>query len=103
MPAPMTVTRNAMALLVTTHMTSSAAPLLPDCNTFVVGKKRVRYVSNRSITDSNLAITRAIIVIHGGYRVPEEYYAPILVAMEANRDLQRHWRPKTLVLAPHFQ
>jgi len=101
MPALMTLTRTVLSVAVC--LASSAAPLAQDCNAIVMGKKRVKYLSNRSINDTNPAITRAIIVIHGGYRIPAEYYAPILVAMEANRDLERNWRRKTLVLAPHFQ
>src|SRR5262245_51753842 len=86
-------------------VTSWAAVLAKagDCSTLLVGNKRVPYLSNRPLTTTNAAITRAIIVIHGGYRVPEEYYAPILVALVSHPDLAQRWRGRTLVLAPHFQ
>jgi pimeloyl-ACP methyl ester carboxylesterase len=48
-------------------------------------------------------VTRAIIVVHGGYRIPEEYYAPIVATMPSGPDPAQDWRRKTIVLAPHFQ
>src|ERR1051325_152158 len=74
-----------------------------DCNTILLGGKNLSYLSNVPLTVTNAGITRAVIVIHGGYRVPEEYYAPILVALASNPELVKTWRRKTLVLAPHFQ
>jgi hypothetical protein len=87
------------------HLTSPtiAAQEARDCNTILIGAKRAPYLSNRSLDNTNPAITRAIIVIHGGYRIPEEYYAPILVALVANADLEQNWRRRTIVLAPNFQ
>jgi hypothetical protein len=35
--------------------------------------------------------------------VPEEYYAPLLVALVSHPDLESTWRRRTIVLAPHFQ
>lgn len=102
----MRLIRSALILFgAAAHLTfpTGAAEAARDCNTILIGNKRVPYLSNRSLNDTNPAITRAIIVIHGGYRIPEEYYAPILVALAANRDLEHNWRRKTLVLAPHFQ
>lgn len=74
-----------------------------ECSSIVLGGKKVPYLFNFPLATANPAITRAIIVIHGGYRVPEEYYAPILVALASDPELVRTWRRKTLVLAPHFQ
>ena len=92
-----------LGMAVCQNVTSSAAEWVRDCNTFLVGNKRVPYLSNRPLQETNPAIVRAIIVIHGGYRIPEEYYAPILVALVAKPDLEVNWRPRTIVLAPHFQ
>jgi hypothetical protein len=106
MRSTITPTKSVLAVLGVAALLGSAttaAPAVRDCNTLLIGSKRVPYLSNRSLDEPNAAITRAIIVIHGGYRIPEEYYAPILVAMAANRDLERNWRRRTLVLAPHFQ
>jgi hypothetical protein len=72
-------------------------------DSFLTGGKRAPFLCSRSLTETNPAITRAIIVIHGGYRVPEEYYAPILVALVARPELQNTWRRRTIVLAPYFQ
>src|SRR5262245_14939188 len=74
-----------------------------ECNTILIGDKRVPYLANRSFMETNPAISRAIIVIHGGYRIPEEYYAPILVALASRLELEKTWRRRTIVLAPHFQ
>ena len=95
----MTILKVALALVSLTGVAAEAG----DCNAILIGDKRVPCLSNRSLTATNPAITRAIIVIHGGYRIPEEYYAPILVAMAARPDLEKYWRPRTIVLAPHFQ
>lgn len=72
-------------------------------STLIVGGKKVGYLCTCSLTNPNPAIERAILVIHGGYRIPEEYYAPILAAMAANPVRRQNWRRKTIVLAPHFQ
>jgi pimeloyl-ACP methyl ester carboxylesterase len=74
-----------------------------DCDSILIGNKRVTCLANRSLLETNPAILRAIIVIHGGYRIPEEYYAPILVALAARPDLENYWRSRTIVLAPHFK
>jgi len=106
MQSPLTLTRSVLAVFVLAVCWTSGtdtAPAAPGGNSFVIGNKKAPYLSNRSLDQTNPAITRAILVIHGGYRIPEEYYAPILVALAANRDLERNWRRKTLVLAPHFQ
>ncbi|HXS82793.1 MAG TPA: hypothetical protein VN896_08735 [Methylomirabilota bacterium] len=89
----------AILVPVTTHAVSEGR----GCSSLVIGSKRVPYLSNRALTVANPAITRAVIVIHGGYRVPEEYYAPILVALVSKPELEASWRERTIVLAPHFQ
>jgi len=102
----MTLTKSVLAVLgIAAHLTAAtgAAQVARDCNSIFIGNKRVPYLSNRSLNETNPLITRAIIVIHGGYRIPEEYYAPILVAMAAKPDLELSWRPRTIVLAPHFK
>ncbi|HEU0010446.1 MAG TPA: hypothetical protein VFT34_11575 [Verrucomicrobiae bacterium] len=107
MRTPITLSKFVLAAVVGVALSptsaASAEHVARDCNTILIGNKRVPYLSNRSLNDTNPAITRAIIVIHGGYRIPEEYYAPILVVLAANPDLERNWRRKMLVLAPHFQ
>jgi len=69
----------------------------------LVGSKRLPYLSNRPLTVIDPTITRAIIVIHGGLRLPAEYYAPILDSLASNPTLEKNWRRRTLVLAPYFQ
>ena len=104
MRSPLTLTKSALAILgVAVTFAAVAAEATRDCNSLLIGNKRVPYLSNRSLDDTNPTITRAIIVIHGGYRIPEEYYAPILVAMVAKEDLEQNWRRRTIVLAPYFQ
>jgi len=107
MRTPKQITRLvlALALSVTVSLMSvtGADAEGSDCNTLLIGEKKVPYLSNRLLTITNSVITRAIIMIHGGYRIPEEYYAPILVALMADPDLAAYWRRRTLVVAPHFQ
>ena len=91
------------ALLATTLPAREAVPEGRECHSLVIGSKKVPYLCNHALTVADPAITRAIIVIHGGYRVPEEYYAPLLVAMVSDPELNRTWRRRTIVLAPHFQ
>ena len=91
------------ALLATVLLARDAVTEGRECHSLVIGSKKVPYLCNHPLTVADPAITRAIIVIHGGYRVPEEYYAPLLVAMVSDAELNRVWRRRTIVLAPHFQ
>src|SRR5215471_9637538 len=62
-----------------------------ECASLVIGSRKVPYLCNCPLTVPDPEITRAIIIIHGGYRAPEEYYAPILVALASNPTLET-WR-----------
>jgi hypothetical protein len=84
-------------------VTTSAVSEGRECSALFIGSKKVPYLSNHPLTVRDPRITRAVIVIHGGYRVPEEYYAPLLVALVSHPDLESTWRRRTIVLAPHFQ
>jgi pimeloyl-ACP methyl ester carboxylesterase len=84
-------------------VTTSAESEGRGCNALVMGSKKVRYLANHPLTAADPAITRAVIVIHGGYRVPEEYCAPLLVALASGLALDKTWRQRTIVLAPYFQ
>jgi pimeloyl-ACP methyl ester carboxylesterase len=94
------------ALLATAFLATASRDAVSragECHSLLIGRKKVPYLCNHALTVADPAITRAVIIIHGGYRVPEEYYAPLLVALVANPDLERNWRRRTIVLAPHFQ
>jgi hypothetical protein len=72
-------------------------------DTILIGRKKVPYLSNRPLTYGDTNVTRAIIVIHGGDRILEEYYAPIVATIPAGPAPEEDWRRKTIVLAPYFQ
>src|SRR2546423_14880106 len=82
---------------------SRAVAAAPARDTILMGRKKVPYLSSRPLALTNASVTRAIIVIHGGLRILDEYYAPILKAMPSGPDPGQDWSRKTIVVAPHFQ
>ena len=45
----------------------------PPRDTILIGKRKLPYLSNLPLALTNTSVTRAVIVIHGGLRLPHEY------------------------------